>query len=364
LVVPTKSPIAGTGVEGCGFANVLQDCLAWGVLAVDPEGNCIALTPQAEELLHLPSLPGKESTSRLPLPLRALIEEGLKAGQTLMDRRISTQLNGSAVTVLSVTVMPVSPGNQAGGVVVLLKDVSSAEQLEGHLRRLDRLASIGTLAASMAHEIKNALVPVRTFVDLLLEKSPDVELGETVRREMLRLDSIVSRMLKFSAPAKPALASVRLHEILDHSLRLVQHRVESKLIQFSRRFLAVSDTFNGDDHQLEQVFVNVLLNAIESMGFEGTLTVSTDVVGGEAPMPAREGIGPARWFRIRISDTGVGIPSENLEAIFEPFFTTKHNGTGLGLSVTRRIIEEHKGTIRVESRQGEGTTFSILLPAG
>jgi signal transduction histidine kinase len=358
--MPTKSPNAGAGFEGCSFANVLQDFLAWGMLTVNPEGKIVALTPQAEELLHLWEA-SRQASPVLPSPIQTIVQEVRNTGQAVADRRVLLQPNGTTA-MLSITALPLSAGQPANSVAVLLKDVTATEQLEGHLCRLDRLASIGTLAASMAHEVKNALVPVRTFVDLLLEQNPDAELCETVRREMLRVDSIVSRMLKFSAPVKPALASVRLHEILDHSLRLVQHRVESKLIHFRRRFQAASDVFKGDDHQLEQVFVNVLLNAIEAMGFEGTLTVSTGLSGEDAPGQLREGSGPANWFSIRISDTGVGIPAENLETIFEPFFTTKHNGTGLGLPVTRRIIEEHRGTIRVESRPGEGTTFTILLP--
>jgi signal transduction histidine kinase len=355
--VPTKGPNSGSGYEGCSFADVLQDMFSWGMLSINTDGKIIALTPQVEELLHLP--PG---TATLPLPIQTIVQEVRKTGRAVEDRPVL--LPNDSTTVLSVTALPVSTGQPAGSVTLLLKDVTASGQLEGHLRRLDRLASIGTLAASMAHEIKNALVPVRTFVDLLLEQNPNIELGETVHREMLRVDAIVSRMLKFSAPAKPALAPVRLHEILDHSLRLVHHRVESKLISFDRKFHAASDVCNGDDHQLEQVFVNLLLNAIESMGFEGALTVSTEAVAEADAMALREAGGSCGFVCVKIKDTGVGIPPENLEAIFEPFFTTKHTGTGLGLSVTRRIIEEHKGTIRVESQPGQGTTFSILLPAG
>ena len=230
------------------------------------------------------------------------------------------------------------------------------------MHRLERLASIGTLSASMAHEMKNALVPVRTFVGLLLEKNPDAELAGTVHREMGRVDTIVSRMLKFAAPVKRAVSLVRLHELLDHSLRLVQHRVEGKLISFNRHFNASPDSFSGDDHQLEQAFVNLLLNAVEATGPEGAITVSTEAVTGDAQVQLREGGGTAGFLRVKITDTGAGIAAENLESIFEPFFTTKPSGTGLGLPVTRSIIEEHQGDIRVESQPGKGTTFTVLLP--
>jgi signal transduction histidine kinase len=250
-------------------------------------------------------------------------------------------------------------------VVLVLRDIAPVGKLAQCLRRLDRLASVGTLSASMAHEIKNALVAIKTFVDLLLEKNPDAELAGVVRREMSRVDTIVCQMLKFSAPAHPAFRPVRLHEILDHSLRLAQHRAETKIITFQRDFHASPDFFSGDDHQLEQAFVNLLINGVEAIGAEGRLTVSTDLADDDSHNGAvhlREGAS-ARFLRLKFTDTGAGIEPENLRRIFEPFFTTKHGGTGLGLAVTRRIIEEHKGSIQVESHAGQGTTFTVLLPA-
>ena len=269
----------------------------------------------------------------------------------------------SPAGILSVTAMPATFGHAAPNVVVLLKDISSTQKLGEHMRRLDRLSSIGTLSASMAHEIKNALVPVNTFVGLLLEQNPDAELAGTVRREMDRVDSIVSRMLKFAGPAKPSFSDIHLHELLEHSLRLVQHRVEGNLITFDLRFNAPSDSLKGDDYQLEQAFLNLLLNAVDAMGTEGQLTVSTDVVDRETGNALREGDSASRWLRVDISDTGIGIAAEAIGSIFDPFFTTKEHGTGLGLAVTRQIIEEHEGVIRVDSQPDKGTTFTVLLPA-
>jgi signal transduction histidine kinase len=177
------------------------------------------------------------------------------------------------------------------------------------------------------------------------------------------VDTIVAQMLKFSAPAHPAFLPVRLHEILDHSLRLAQHRAGGKIVSFQREFNASPDFFSGDDHQLEQAFVNLLINGVEAIGGEGCVTVCTDLVDEDnSSVRLREGSSP-RFLRLKFSDTGAGIEPGNLHRIFEPFFTTKHGGTGLGLAVTRRIIEEHNGSIWVESRQGQGTTFTVLLPA-
>ena len=361
--MPTSPSNSGAGTAGYRFESVLQEYFACGAISVDPEGKVVALTPNAERLLRLPDAQKLPRTfASLPTPIQSIIGQVRKTGCPVTDREIVFESNGAVPVALSISAMPVPPGEAAGCVVALFRDISSAGTLEYEMRRLNRLATIGTLSASMAHEVKNAMVPVRTFVGLLLEKNPDAELAGTVRREMERMDSIVGRMLKFSAPAKPNFSLVRLHELLDHSLRLVQHRVEGKLISLNRQFNAEPDSFSGDDHQLEQAFLNLLLNAVESMGVEGALTVSTDVVTKDARLDRREAEEASGFLRVGITDTGAGIPPENIEAIFKPFFTTKQTGTGLGLAVTRNIIEEHRGVIRVESQPGKGTTFTVFLP--
>ena len=226
---------------------------------------------------------------------------------------------------------------------------ASAEKLQ----RLDRLANLGMLSAGMAHEIKNGMVAVKTFVDLLLEKNQDAELGEVVRHELERINTIVTQMLRMAAPASANFKTVRVHEVLDHSLRLLQPQVGGKLIAVKKNYRAESDAVHGDDAQLQQTFMNLLLNALEAMGPNGTLAISTETADG--------GNG-ARVLNIQIQDTGVGIAPENLARLFEPFFTTKKNGTGLGLAICRRIIHEHHGSIHAQSESGKSSRFSISLP--
>jgi signal transduction histidine kinase len=361
----TSSPTnAKPGHQGNSFENMLRHSVACGVLAVDPEGNIIALTPEAGRALHLSALQAQTlSIQTLPLPVQSIIREVQTAGRQITDRQIALYSKTSGMPTLMLTAMPVSHGKHGISVILAFKDISLLETMEQNLRRLDRLASVGTLSASMAHEIKNALVAVKTFVDLIIEKNPDADLSGMVRRELGRVDSIIGHILKFAAPAQPTFLPVRLHEVLDHSLRLVQQRTESKLVSFSREFNASPDSFNGDDHQLEQAFVNLLFNAIEAIRLEGALTISTDLLPDDPHDQLREEGGASAMLRIKISDTGIGISPENMARIFEPFFTTKQNGTGLGLAVTRRIIEEHNGSVHVESEPGKGTTFIILVPA-
>lgn len=222
------------------------------------------------------------------------------------------------------------------------------------MRRLDRLASLGLLSAGMAHEIKNSLVAVNTFVERLLQQGEDREFSETVRRELRRIDTLVSQMLRFAAPGRNEFATVHVHDLLDHSLRLVEHQIKGKFISLNRHYSAAPDTVSGDEYQLQQAFMNLLFNAIEAVGMNGTLTVSTEIAG-EKPGEPR--------LRIHIQDTGMGISPENLPHLFEPFFTTKKNGTGLGLAICQRIVHEHGGDIIAQSEVKKGATFSISLPA-
>ena len=246
---------------------------------------------------------------------------------------------------------------------LLLKAGSLGSHFEENVERLNRLASLGTLAATMAHEIKNALVAGKTFIDLLLEKNQDAELAEVVRRELGRIDNLVSRMLRFARPGEFTFRKVHLHEILEHSLRLVEPLMEAKPVTQTRTFAAPIDVIEGNEHELQQAFVNLLLNAVEAMGPNGKITVTTDLIDSRpaafgTPQPTT-----SRSVQVIIEDTGMGIAEENMKRLFEPFFTTKPTGTGLGLAITRRILQQHQGEIIAKSLIGKGTTFTIILPA-
>ncbi len=350
--------------EGFSLAHALHDCLASGAILIDGKKQVASLTDRAKQLLGLKPHPATAPAfAALPPALQTLAGEALASGQAPADRQIELQTDSRGTRTLRLSAIPLQTGGKNSGVLIVLNDLTPARQIEQHIQQLDRLADIGTLAAGMAHEIKNALVAGKTFVDLLLEKHQDADLVDVVRRELSRIDAIVSRMLKFAGPARPAFSEVRLHEILDHSLRLVQPQLEGKLVSLNRSFLASPDALHGDDYQLQQAFVNLLLNALDALGPNGTLSVTTDLLSPGAPTANAAGSADRAQLRLTIQDNGIGILPENMARLFEPFFTTKPGGTGLGLLITRRIIQEHRGAITVQSEPHKGTAFQILLPA-
>jgi signal transduction histidine kinase len=345
--------------ETPSLASVLHDCLGSGIVIVGEGERILCCTPEAERLLHSP--PGQTAgcdLSALPLPVQKVAREAASTGSPVPSRVISLA-TGRDAPAFRVAAFPFTGGDGKLNVVVTLNDVAVVRRIEQNIHHLDRLASVGTLSAGMAHEIKNAFVAVKTFVDLLLDNNRDAELADVVRREMRRIDSIVSQMLRFGAPARPNFAAVRIHEVLDHSLRMLQHQFEDKLISVNREFNAPQDSIKGDDYQLEQAFLNLFLNALEAMGPNGSLMVATELVFS-APIPGQPG---DPHLCVTVTDNGIGIQPDNMRRLYEPFFTTKQHGTGLGLAIVQRIVREHHGDITVQSEPNKGTTVKILLPA-
>jgi signal transduction histidine kinase len=359
----TMTPGTVPGHEALSLTDRLRKGIGCGVIIVDAEEKIAACTDPAAHMLGLDAGEVlRKSINVLPAPLRKAIRRALTTGQPVTHPEAELSLTGRKKITVRLSAVPMQAGKIAAGVALVLNDLTWMASLEQNLRRLDRLASSGTLSASLAHEIKNALVAVKTFIDLLLEKNRDAELAEVVRREIGRMDALVSRLLKFAGPARPALSPIRLHQVLDNSLQLVRHQFEEKLIALNRSYAAASDLVKGDDQELEQTFVNLFLNALEAMGPNGTLTVATHLLSDDANGSRSRNTAHPQ-VRVTIKDTGVGIPPEILGRMFEPFFTTKQHGTGLGLPIAQRIIQQHHGAIHVESQPNHGATFSIFLPA-
>jgi signal transduction histidine kinase len=220
------------------------------------------------------------------------------------------------------------------------------------MSRADRLATIGELAAGAAHEIRNPLTAIRSSLQYLESRSPDdasKKLLAAALQETGRINEIVSALLSFSRPSEIVWERHDLRETLQDSLELVTFQARSKGVAVRRAFPEAPLFVQGDRSQLKQLFLNVLLNAIQAMPDGGELRV--EALAKDGPKAV-----------VSVTDTGEGIPEENLDRIFDPFFTTKKSGTGLGLSICYNIAKSHGGDIEVKSRPGQGTTMVVTLP--
>lgn len=218
------------------------------------------------------------------------------------------------------------------------------DEAREELGHLERLAAVGLFTASIIHEIKNALVGIKTCVQL----SPDAEIAQVGDREVVRVESLVNLLLQYSSKSKRQFAPVRLNDLARETLAVFEPTLTAKQIALQTSLAAKPDVVQGDLAQLQQAFLNLLLNALDATPLAGTIAVSSDTGAGQV--------------RIRIQDSGAGIAPEELERIFDPFYSTKARGSGLGLGITRRIIRDHGGCIDVASEPGRGATFTLIFP--
>ena len=232
--------------------------------------------------------------------------------------------------------------------------------------RADRLAMLGQLAAGAAHEIRNPLTSIRSTIQYLLKGLEDDNkrtLVSDLIEEVDRINEIIEGLLSFSKPSKPLTEMVNLEQLLFQTLNLVATTAKKKNITVTYNFNAPEKNLKADPSQLKQVFLNIIMNALQAMPEGGSLIISVDL----RKSTGYTGISKDDFY-IVFEDTGIGIPTDNLEHIFDPFYTTKKEGTGLGLSISYGIIQQHGGDIEIESRSGEGisenrgTKVSILLP--
>jgi len=228
---------------------------------------------------------------------------------------------------------------------------------KSYIRRADRLASLGTLTAGLAHEIRNPLVAIKTLTQLLPERIDDEEFRtqflQIASGEVDRISSLVTELLEFARPSDPKLESEDINTILDGMILLVSTETKKKQIDITKDYSSDVPPIQVDREQIKQVFLNILLNGIEATSENGKITVRTRYFMKPGGDP---------YAQIEFADTGCGIPEEYIEDIFNPFFTTKSTGSGLGLSISNQIIQDHRGYIDVESRLGKGSSFFINLP--
>ena len=355
------------------YNDILVDSLVSGVVAVDREGTINVFNREAQRITGLqPAEILGANLSRLPPAIQQLLDTTLETGQRIRDREVTLpppadEAEEGAIVRLGSSLFHGANGEVLGGLLVM-SDLTAHKKLEQQVRRSDRLASIGTLSAGMAHEIKNPLVTIKTFTELLPERYQDSDFRDTfaelVGSEVLRIDKIVNQLLHFARPAKADLRQTRLSTVIEDSLQLIRQQLRQKNIELATSFEIEDDTIRADAGLLDQALINFFLNAIDSMADKGGV-LALDLAICTPPwhlLDRDKHWTDQQYLQLSIRDTGGGIASDALMQVFDPFYTTKSHGTGLGLAISHGIIREHHGVIDVESQIGIGTTFRIYFP--
>jgi PAS domain S-box-containing protein len=284
----------------------------------------------------------------------------LRTGKGLArDEKVIWNKDGRPVPVSFQTAMLKDPSGLPIGAVEIFSDISRIKALEEEMQQSKTMAAIGEMAATVAHEIRNPLSAMGMWATLLEREVAQESQSRTILKRILeglsRLNRIVSNLLVYSRPVKPQLRNVALQQVLDETIDFVEIEVERQGhgLTIKKEWNASPVQVNVDPEKLQQVVMNLSLNAIQAMASGGTLTVQIDPQIGGAE---------AGYASFSIIDTGCGISKEDIEKIWVPFYTTKTNGTGLGLAIVKKIVESHAGIIEVKSEIDKGTAVKVYLP--
>jgi signal transduction histidine kinase len=239
-------------------------------------------------------------------------------------------------------------------------------ELEERLRRADRLAALGTMAAGIAHDIRNPLTSILIFSQLMSLHHDDPEVREkfdrVVPRELERVQAVIEDMMELARPSTINLEPANLNEVIAQVLELFEGQISAQGVTVQREFQQDLPFCMADRKRLHRCVSNLVSNAIQAMPNAGQLTLRTALVHMAFPASRPPGTKPEPAIRVTVTDSGQGIPPDRLSRIFDPFYTTKEKGVGLGMAITHRIVEDHKGTIDVDSEVGKGATFTLHFP--
>ena len=338
------------------FSDNVVENVPIGLLALDHEGKIAAFNRGAETILQLSARQVIGQAADRIIPAKLLDEINHAKNQSeVIEKEIECRLSTGKLVPLEIGASRLEDEDGVFlGNVLLFKDLTEVQALRKEVARSQRLASVGRLAAGVAHEIRNPLSSIKGFATYFKQRYPDrpqdQQTADIMIQEVDRLNRVVGQLLEFArrVPVKPK--TVSLQVLLDDSIKLVSDRAAEKGISIRIQNSALTDEVQIDPDRLNQVLLNLYLNAIDSMESGGDLKVEISSDGKN------------RDVVIKVSDTGKGISRENLGKIFEPYFTTKSSGTGLGLAIAHNIIEAMGGKITVESEKEAGTIFTVALP--
>lgn len=348
--------------------NILES-LTNGVIVVDRENRITTFNKTAAAITDLDaeSCLGKKLEEVFPYDLFANLVCRLSQSRehpVSVDREIPG--NGHGKIPVRVSASPVLDHHHSRiGTVLIVQDMTRLKRLEDEVQRNQRLRAMGEMAAGIAHEIRNPLGSIELFAGLLKkdlqEDAEKLNLVEHIRAGVKNTDRIISTLLLFAKSPRPCRQRCSLRPILSHLLDGSPDFTLPPDIEVIRDFGEGDLQVSGDGELLMRVFLNLIGNAIQAMPDGGKLTLRAE--NDPAPDPNRSTGDQRRFISVTVTDTGSGIPEEDLGKIFNPFFSKKNQGTGLGLSISHNIIKAHQGTIDVESVEGMGTSFIVKIPS-
>ena len=350
--------------EVLSIKNYIQDILdamTSGVLTVDIFGRIITFNPMAEKITKLSAEEIIGRNYKEVFSSKSAIYQTIEAtfhNKYFVDFEtslVSSEKNLIPVS-LSNTLLRDSQGKKTG-VLLVMADLMELKVLRDKARQADKVTAFGTMAAGMAHEIKNPLSSMKVLAQLLPTKYDETEFKnkiiEIMPREINRIDRIVESLLGFARATSPKFIAINLNQLIAQSVEHFNHQAESAKVKIIPNYGQIPQ-IEADPDQLMQIFVNLILNAIQSMASGGELKISTSQ--GRKIENILENV------KVEMEDTGHGISADGLNKLFDPFFTTKYAGTGLGLTIAHSIVDSHGGTIEVQSVLGKGSIFTIYLP--
>jgi PAS domain S-box-containing protein len=287
-------------------------------------------------------------------PLHQMMVETLLHGEGIFHSEMELKRDGENLWLTASTSSLTDAEGKKIGALVIFQDITEIKALEEKLRHADRLAALGTLSAGLAHEIKNPLSAIKTFVQLLPKKIENPFFMEkfsiTVPREIDRINQLVEDLLELTRRRIRPMVDLDVNLLILQVIDLHGEEMGKKRITFEDHLDRTLPSIHGDSDTLYRAFSNIVINSIQAMPSGGSLTISTE-------QDQRSSLA-----KITFRDTGIGMDEETSKNFFNPFFTTKDKGAGLGMALTRKIIEDHRGTIEVMSEKGIGTTFVLRLP--
>ncbi len=339
------------------YAEKILATMNDGLLAVDMDGIITAINPAAYGILGIPKHPSAKGRHVLELfdsdrQFSAYIKQSLESPSSSSQREIHLKKGPETRKLLTGTGVLESDKRTSRQIIFNLNDITTLKKLEADIRQSQRLADLGTLAAGMAHEIRNPLSAIKTFVALLPKKmnKPGFleKFQKTVPREINRLNTLIEELLELSRPPKYNFKSVNITQKLKQCIELLEDDLAANDIRCELKISSEIPLIMADEDQLEKAFINLMQNGAHAMPDGGLLEIQASCNKSKV--------------MIDFKDTGHGFSSELAQNMFTPFFTTKAKGTGLGLAITHKVISEHQGQIKARSKKGQGSCFSVCLP--